>query len=86
MALNGFEIWSYVFALLSQNAILAYAMDSSPRTCRHKNGQFGFKKMVGYGGRSTIFNMLNYAAGKVDTMIIYHLLTELTGFYDNRLI
>ena len=80
MALNGFEIWSYVFALISQNAILGMLLDS-PRTNRHKNGRLGFKGNGRHGG-STIFNMLNYAAGKVDTMIVAAHSTDwkLTGF------
>ena len=85
MALNGFEIWSYVFALLSQNAILGVCYwIAHPGPIGIKMDGSALREMVGYGGRSTIFNMLNYAAGKVDTMIVAAHSTDwkLTGFYD----
>lgn len=85
LAVYGYEIWAYVFALLSQNTILGicyWAFYPSPVGL--KIDKEALKEMVGYGGRSTIFNMINYAAGKVDTMIVAKFSTDwrLTGFYD----
>lgn len=85
LAVNGYEIWAYVFALLSQNAILGicyWFLFPGPIGLKMDKG--ALKEMVGYGGRSTIFNMINYAAGKVDTMIVAKFSTDwrLTGFYD----
>ena len=85
LAMNGYEIWAYVFALLSQNTILGICYWLSfPGPIGLKMDKEALKEMVGYGGRSTIFNMINYAAGKVDTMIIAKFSTDwkLTGFYD----
>ena len=85
LAVNGYEIWAYVFALLAQNTILGICYWLSfPGPVGLKMDKGALKEMVGYGGRSTIFNMINYAAGKVDTMIVAKFSTDwrLTGFYD----
>ena len=85
LALYGYEIWAYVFALLSQNTILGICYWAFyPGPVGLKMDKEALKEMVGYGGRSTIFNMINYAAGKVDTMIVAKFSTDwrLTGFYD----
>ena len=85
LAVNGYEIWAYVCALLSQNSILGICYwFAFPGPVGLKMDKGALKEMVGYGGRSTIFNMINYAAGKVDTMIVAKFSTDwrLTGFYD----
>ena len=91
LAYAGYGIWSYVAALLAQNALLAllYWLLHPVRVNVTFDGTT-LKEMLGYGGRSTLFNVSNYAASKVDTLFVGHLSntgsdasgwTE-TGIYD----
>jgi PST family polysaccharide transporter len=85
LALNGADIFAYVFALLAQNTILSIGYwIAYPGPIGLKMDKGALKDMVGYGGRSTVFNVINYAAGKIDTMIVgaYSGNWTLTGFYD----
>ena len=85
LALNGFEIWAYVAALLAQNTLLGIGYwISYPGPIGLKMDKGALKEMVGYGSRSTMFNMLNYASGKMDTLIVGRFSGNwtLTGFYD----
>lgn len=85
LALSGFEIWAYVAALLAQNTLLGigYWM-SYPGPIGLKMDKSALKEMVGYGSRSTLFNMINYASGKIDTLIVGRFSGNwtFTGFYD----
>ena len=85
LALSGFEIWSYVAALLAQNTLLSIGYwISYPGPIGLKMDKGALKEMVGYGSRSTLFNMINYASGKIDTLIVgrYSGNWTFTGFYD----
>ena len=85
LAYYGFGIWAYVFALLCQNTILGICYwIAFPGPIGIKIDDDALFEMVGYGGRSTIFNMINYAAGKADTLIVAKFSTDwkLIGFYD----
>ena len=84
-AYNGYGIWAYVIALLSQNTLLGigyWIVSPSPVGILIDNK--ALREMVGYGGRSTVFNILNYAASKVDTMVVGATTSNwtLTGLYD----
>jgi O-antigen/teichoic acid export membrane protein len=71
LALNGWGIWAYVAALLTQNILLGIGYwIAAPSPVGVWINKAAFREMVGYGGRSTLFNMINYAAGKVDTMVV----------------
>ncbi|PCJ81307.1 MAG: hypothetical protein COA49_06230 [Bacteroidetes bacterium] len=85
LAANGAGIWAYVAALLTQNTLLGIGYwIASPGPVSLKLNKVALREMVGYGGRSTVFNMINYAAGKIDTMVVGVQTTDwtLTGFYD----
>lgn len=93
LAWSGAGIWSYVAALLSQNTLLGlmyWAQKTVPIGWRWD--RTALNDMLGYGGRSTVFNMANYSAGKVDTLLVgrltqtpgtsLHESWTLTGLYD----
>jgi PST family polysaccharide transporter len=85
LAVNGAGIWAYVAALLTQNLLLGIGYwIVAPNPIGLKLDKTALREMAGYGGRSTLFNMINYAAGKVDTMVVgaYASNWTLTGLYD----
>jgi len=85
LALNGWGIWAYVAALLTQNILLGIGYwIAAPSPVGVWINKAAFREMVGYGGRSTLFNMINYAAGKVDTMVVGAQTSNWTliGLYD----
>ena len=91
LAYAGYGIWSYVVALLAQNALLTLLYWwQHPVRVNFTFDATTLKQMLGYGSRSTLFNVSNYAASKVDTLFVGHLSntgtdssgwTE-TGLYD----
>ena len=85
LAVNGWGIWAYVAALLTQNILLGIGYWLvAPSPVGLWMNKSALREMVGYGGRSTLFNMINYAAGKVDTMIVGAQTSNWTiiGLYD----
>ena len=84
MAWNGAGVWAYVSALLVQNAVLSIGYLVLARIPVH----LGFRisrvsQLVGYGLRSTAFNLLTYAAAKVDVWLVGEKMsTGQTGIYD----
>ena len=84
MAFMEFGVWSYVFALLAQNAILGICYwIAQPGPVGLKVDGFALSEMLEYGLKSTIFNIINYAAGKVDYMVVaYNTNLKLAGLYD----
>ena len=74
LAYAGYGIWAYVGALLSQNALLGIAYWLiRPEGSRHIWGKWSWpdlRSMLVYGGKSTVFNWLNYTSTKVDTLIV----------------
>lgn len=92
LAYAGYDLWAYVFALLSQNILmtLGYWIAKRVKVGFRFNGA-ATRDMIRYGGGSTLFNMFNYAATKIDTLIIGKFGGELaagdsrwrdTGIYD----
>jgi len=85
LAVNGWGIWAYVAALLTQNILLGIGYwIAAPSPVGVWMNKAALREMVGYGGRSTLFNMINYAAGKVDTMVVGAQTSNWTliGLYD----
>ena len=86
----GWGVWAYVGALLVQNLVLGLTYWSftwqASRGGRW-NGQ-ALRTMLGYGGRSTLYNFATYAASKVDTLIVGRVASQApggwtaTGYYD----
>lgn len=71
LAMMGYKIWAYVFALLSQNLIMTVAFwIQHPVSLKAKWNWSDVKGMMSYGAGSTLFNMFNYAATKADTLIV----------------
>ncbi len=71
LAFAGFDLWAYVFALLSQNVLMTvgYWLAHRVKIGTRFDGK-ATKDMIRYGGGSTLFNIFNYAATKIDTLII----------------
>lgn len=84
LAWQGAGVWAYVAALLVQNAVLSLGYFLYARVPI----QLGFRlsrirQLVGYGLRSTAFNLLTYAAAKVDIWLVGEKMsTGATGVYD----
>lgn len=74
LAYAGYGVWAYVAALLSQNAVLGLCFWwMKPRGTEGLWGRWQWgdlREMLAYGGRSTVFNWFNYAATKVDTVLV----------------
>jgi len=71
LAWAGAGVWAYVLALLSQNALLGvFNWFQAPHSVRGLPSAASFRSMLGYGARSTLFNLGNYAATKVDTLVV----------------
>lgn len=71
LAYSGYGVWAYVFALLSQNLIMTicYWIQNPVKITGFSNWE-GTRGMIRYGGGSTLFNIFNYAATKIDTLIV----------------
>lgn len=71
LAFNGYDLWAYVIALLSQNVLMTIAYwYFHPIQISLKWTWSAAGDMIRYGGGSTLFNMFNYAATKIDTLIV----------------
>ena len=85
LAWAGYGVWAYVAALLGQNTILGicyWLFSPVPVGWRWEGA--ALREMLGYGSRSTLFNVTTYAASKVDTLIVgrWGAGWTATGFYD----
>lgn len=84
MAFAGAGIWAYVAALLVQNLVISAGYIWLARIpvslgCH----RLGLTSLLGYGTRSTVFNLLTYTASKVDLWWVGESLgTRATGMYD----
>lgn len=84
MAWQGAGVWAYVSALLVQNTVLSAGYLLYARI----PVQLGFhlsrlRQLVGYGLRSTAFNLLTYASAKIDIWLVGEKMsTGDTGIYD----
>lgn len=76
MAYAGYGVWSYVGALLSQNAALGIMYwlfkPSEAHGAWKPQSWRPLAPMLSYGGRATLYNLLNYASSKVDTVLVGH--------------
>lgn len=85
LAWQGAGVWAYVAALLAQNALLGiiYWLFSPVPVGLRWNGP-ALREMLGYGTRSTLYNVATYGASKVDTLIVgrWGAGWAATGFYD----
>lgn len=76
LAYAGFGVWSYVAALLCQNALLGVMYWIMKPTEARGSWKFASWRILGamlsYGGRATVYNLLNYASSKVDTVLVGH--------------
>ena len=71
MAVSGYGVWAYVYALLVQNIIMTVCYwIQHPVKISSLTNWGGTLGMVRYGGGSTLFNIFNYAATKIDTLIV----------------
>jgi O-antigen/teichoic acid export membrane protein len=71
LAWVGAGVWSYVAALLAQNALMGvFNTFQAPYPVRGWPSAASLRSMLGYGARSTLFNLANYAATKVDTLVV----------------
>lgn len=84
LAYSGAGVWAYVSALLVQNLILSMGylyLANIPWSLGFSVGKW--RELLGYGLRSTAFNMLTYAAAKMDVWLVgERLSTASTGIYD----
>ncbi len=84
LAWQGAGVWAYVAALLVQNAVLSLGylyLARIPWLAGFNAGRI--RQLLGYGMRSTAFNLLTYAAAKVDVWLVGEKLsTGQTGIYD----
>ncbi len=71
MAYSGYDLWAYVAALLSQNTLMTLTYwVFRPTPVGLAWSREATREMIRYGGGSTLFNMFNYAATKIDTLIV----------------
>lgn len=71
LAFKGYDVWAYVFALLSQNILMTITYwFFRPTPIGRAWNWTTTKDMIRYGGGSTLFNMFNYAATKIDLLIV----------------
>jgi PST family polysaccharide transporter len=71
MAFAGADLWAYVAALLTQNVLMTVGYWAAHRLpIGFKMSRSATADMIRYGGGSTLFNLFNYAATKIDTLIV----------------
>ncbi|MDG1261065.1 MAG: lipopolysaccharide biosynthesis protein [Flavobacteriales bacterium] len=71
LAYLGYDLWAYVFALLSQNVLMTVSYwYFHPVKITFTWNWATTADMIRYGGGSTLFNVFNYAATKIDTLIV----------------
>ena len=71
LAWQGAGVWAYVAALLVQNVVLSIGylvLARIPWLAGFKVARI--RQLLGYGMRSTAFNLLTYAAAKVDVWLV----------------
>jgi O-antigen/teichoic acid export membrane protein len=85
-AYNGWGVYAYAGALLAQNALLGlnYWVRAGVRI--HKPALTPAQPLFKYGASSTVFNFLNYAASRLDVLVLGRFLPESRnadqGIYD----
>lgn len=71
LAYLDYKIWAYVFALLAQNTVMSifYWVQNPIKIERNWSFQ-ETRSMLKYGIGSTLFNLFNYAASKIDVVLV----------------
>jgi O-antigen/teichoic acid export membrane protein len=84
LAWAGAGLWAYAGALLAQNALLGVGYwVQRPVSGMGRMDRGALREMLGYGGRSTLYNMANYAASKTDLVLVGRWTDwSTTGLYD----
>jgi len=84
LAWRGAGLWAYVAALLTQNAVLSLGyLWLAPAPVRLGLKRHALRSLIGYGTRSTVFNVLTYAASKLDMVLVKENLGwREVGWYD----
>jgi PST family polysaccharide transporter len=83
LAAAGWGVYAYVGALLAQNALLGIMYWwLRPVRCWGPLDFPAFRAMLGYGTRSTLYNVVNYLGSKVDTVVVGRSGWAQTGYYD----
>ena len=88
LAYLGWNVWAYVWALFTQNALMTLALwYYEPIKLTIKWEWKYTRELIRYGAGSTLFNSLNYLATKMDVMLVPRMLRgagmELTDLQKN---
>ena len=71
LAWLGFDVWSYVWALFAQNLLMTIGFWMFQKVRVTKGWSWRYtRELIRYGGGSTLFNALNYAATKLDVTLV----------------
>ena len=85
-AYNGWGVYAYAGALLAQNALLGLNYWFRAGVRIHKPAFAPAQPLFKYGASSTVFNFLNYAASRLDVLVLGRFLPESRnadqGIYD----
>lgn len=85
-AYNGWGVYAYAGALLAQNALLGLNYWLRAGVSIHKPAFAPAQPLFKYGASSTVFNFLNYAASRLDVLVLGRFLPESRnadqGIYD----
>ncbi len=80
LAWLGYNVWAYVWALFAQNALMAicYWIMHPVKVTFSWHWQYT-RELLRYGTGSTLFNALNYAATKVDLVVLPRFMQSVQG-------
>lgn len=71
LAYFGYDVWSYVWALFAQNLLMTLGFWSLQKVKITFSWSWNnTRELIRYGGGSTLFNALNYAATKMDVTLV----------------
>jgi PST family polysaccharide transporter len=71
LAYLGYGVWAYVWALFAQNVLMTLSFWTLQKTSFPLRWKWSHtRELISYGGASTLFNALNYAATKVDVTLL----------------
>lgn len=75
MAVLGYGIWAYVWALFAQNTLMTLALWYYRPARVGRRWQWRYtRELMAYGAGSTLFNALNYLATKLDVLFVPYVL------------
>lgn len=71
LAFLDYDIWAYVFALVTQNALMTAAFWVLHPVKMKARWEWKYtRQLIRYGGGSTLFNAFNYAGTRIDTLMV----------------